>query len=73
MEPQLERESLAGRPLVEVEADAPGSLRHLREARVDPAREPPLERRVARPGREVRLGRAERIEECVERGRTAEP
>ncbi len=55
MQPQLERERVA-RALLEMQAEPPRRLLQLGEAVVDPARQPPLERRVARvraaaPGR----------------------
>ena len=59
--------------LVEVEAELPGSRGATAEAVVEPAGEPPVERRVAGVARQLRLGSAEAVEEELERSRAAVP
>ena len=78
LQPQLEHDRvsvlrLRPRPLVEVEAEPPRRRGASTEAGVDPARQPPSQRRVARVGREHRLGGGEPVQEQLRGGRAAGP
>ncbi len=72
LQPELEHESVSG-PLVQVQAELPAGRRALAEAGADPARQPPLERRVAGVAWEHRVGGGQPFEEQVERRRTSRP
>ena len=69
VQPQLECECVAAGALVEVEAEQPRRLLQLAEPAVDPAREAPLERGVARAVRQVGLVGGEADQERVHRRR----
>ena len=69
VQPELEHE---GRPaLVQVQAELPRRRGAPAEAVVEPAGQPPVQRRVAGVARQLRVGGAEPVEEELERGGTA--
>ena len=72
VQPQLERQRPV-RALVELQAEPPRRLLHLGKPAVDPARQPPLERRVTRVGRQLRVGRRQPGQERVDRGAPSDP
>ncbi len=71
VQPELEGE--CGPALVQVESELPRSRGATAEAVVQPAGQPPVERRIAGVARQLGLGGAQPVEEELERGRAAVP